>query len=556
MMIIIMIIIIIIIIILLIIMIIILLLLLLLLLLLFITIVKPPLTKPSFVNSRQATLVVTSISGVGSDFRVSTPDGHSPAGDMPFFAAGPASPGSALEASGGSAAVDSAAALRETYPSARASLRAEDPAPPEARRSRPHPAMAAAPARSPAVGAALPSRQSLEDEAEQLCRMAELVEASVASEQAVVRALEEELRADDGARGPGSAAGSLGSALPGDGALLEALAGKAEATEGEVALLEARFEARERELRGREEEVASQQRRIDALLKTRGTEEAAVDDASTEARDLASELKGCRRACGSLESEIASEEARAASLRDALEGRQARFATAEMAARNAELSTMRAARRRVAAEASAREEATALEEAKGAQGLLRVGISARAEALSAEIAEVRAEIRLVREAPSEAASAGAGPNRDALPAQARAGVEAALSVLRQQLAASEQECQEELRAESAAAASWPAAAACHGSAEGDAEVARRDARLQGELRALQDAAGRRAGAVLADGALAARSWRRARDVGAELAETSAALTRRRATEAQGGSGVVAALRLALADAEEREARRY
>lgn len=39
---------------------------------------------------------------------------------------------------------------------------------------------------------------------------------------------------------------------------------------------------------------------------------------------------------GSLESEIASEQARSAALRDAFEGRRARYATAEEAARNAE----------------------------------------------------------------------------------------------------------------------------------------------------------------------------------------------------------------------------
>lgn len=42
------------------------------------------------------------------------------------------------------------------------------------------------------------------------------------------------------------------------------------------------------------------------------------------------------RTGGSLESEIASEQARSAALRDAFEGRRARYATAEEAARNAE----------------------------------------------------------------------------------------------------------------------------------------------------------------------------------------------------------------------------
>ncbi|CAL1159062.1 unnamed protein product [Cladocopium goreaui] len=57
------------------------------------------------------------------------------------------------------------------------------------------------------------------------------------------------------------------------------------------------------------------------------------------------EIRGWRRSngadcpvmCGgSLESEIASEQARSAALRDAFEGRRARYATAEEAARNAE----------------------------------------------------------------------------------------------------------------------------------------------------------------------------------------------------------------------------
>merc|ERR1711971_710617 len=119
-----------------------------------------------------------------------------------------------------------------------------------------------------------------------------------------------------------------------------------------------------------ETEVAGQQREIRSLLAKRAQEEAIADDLSREGRDLTLELKSCRRTCGSLESEIASEEARAAALRQAFEGRRARFTTAETAARNAELSTMRATRRRTAAEAAARREASAVEEAEHARSAM------------------------------------------------------------------------------------------------------------------------------------------------------------------------------------------
>ena len=99
-------------------------------------------------------------------------------------------------------------------------------------------------------------------------------------------------------------------------------------------------------------------------MSRRHEEELEVDEIHREARELGSELRGCRRGCGALESEIASEEARAAALRDAFEGRRARYATAEQAARNAELSTMRATRRRIAAEITARREQEAVQEAE------------------------------------------------------------------------------------------------------------------------------------------------------------------------------------------------
>ena len=61
-----------------------------------------------------------------------------------------------------------------------------------------------------------------------------------------------------------------------------------------------------------------------------------TDEKHREAREMNLEMRCWRRSNGTLESEIASEQARSAALRDAFEGRRARYATAETAARNAE----------------------------------------------------------------------------------------------------------------------------------------------------------------------------------------------------------------------------
>merc|ERR1712190_380988 len=78
-----------------------------------------------------------------------------------------------------------------------------------------------------------------------------------------------------------------------------------------------------------------------------------------------------------------------AALRQAFEGRRARFTTAETAARNAELSTMRATRRRIAAEAAARREASAVEEAENARSAMSSRALDKMEYLESEIAELQ-----------------------------------------------------------------------------------------------------------------------------------------------------------------------
>ncbi|CAJ1399440.1 unnamed protein product [Effrenium voratum] len=153
--------------------------------------------------------------------------------------------------------------------------------------------------------------------------------------------------------------------------------------------MQRRLQEQQEDVKGHEELILMQRREIEALLAKRSREETEADELHRQARELTTELRSCRRSCGSLESEIASEEARAAALREAFEGRRARFATAETAARNAELSTMRATRRRIAAEIMARRETEAVQEAQGLRQEYRARAEAHCEVITSEIAEVR-----------------------------------------------------------------------------------------------------------------------------------------------------------------------
>eukprot|EP00929_Paragymnodinium_shiwhaense_P046183 TRINITY_DN23510_c0_g1_i3.p1 TRINITY_DN23510_c0_g1~~TRINITY_DN23510_c0_g1_i3.p1 ORF type:complete len:561 (+),score=162.40 TRINITY_DN23510_c0_g1_i3:150-1832(+) len=279
---------------------------------------------------------------------------------------------------------------------------------------RPHPALAAMPwllhpcqPSSSSSSTALPSRHELEAENEQLERLTVLVHSSATEELAVVRRLEEELRqkseAASAAGGGGSGDAPLAARLPGlsaqlsssidlrdaDGTLYAALKEKEAVAAEEVARLEVEVQSRSTELAEREAEVTAQQKEVSKLISARAEDEAVIERFSREARDLAAAIRSCERKRATLQSEIASEESRSSALREAFEGRRARFATAETAARNAELSTMRAARRRAAAEAAAYQEASAVEEAQEARDEALWRSESRLETLVLELDELR-----------------------------------------------------------------------------------------------------------------------------------------------------------------------
>lgn len=549
----------------------------------------------------------------GGPGRIAVQAGHAqcPNGAWRYGAASAATAGPP-SGCGGSArfgalgAAGAAGGTAHPVPCSRAITRAEDHTP-KLRVMRPHPAVKAAPLHRPGV---LPSREELDVENTLLRDLAGVVEASAREELAVVRALEEELRAGEASGEFRHRRRSIGVERGGDDALFLALEAKADATEQEVTQLELKVKARDRELTECEAEVAKQQREIHSLLAKRGEEEANADEFSREARDLNLELKSCRRTCGSLESEIASEEARAAALRQAFEGRRARFTTAETAARNAELSTMRATRRRIAAEAAARREACAVEEAENARSLTASNSALKVEALESELEEVRRRATQPQVAGSAPSTVG---RRASLAAQA----EQALAALRAELHQAESERDDEsvaahasanevaelevsrarlegqlagreselhavqrraLRVESvvtveATASCAPAAcedderevghmmAAMQAVESRAARIKQRELEMCSELRALAVA---RSCEVSPDSMVADpeeelqvdAAWRRAREVGAELGEAHAALARRRAQDKSSvGSDVVAALLAVLEDAEVREAQR-
>jgi len=488
----------------------------------------------------------------------------------------------------------------------RMSTRAEDPIT-KLRVMRLHPAVKGAQLHPPG---SLPSREELEDENKLLIELSRIVEASTREELVVVRALEEEITASEAAgeqsrpstrsfgttnRG-GASAGS-------DDALFGALEAKARATEEEVAQLEARVKSRDSELAGREAEVAEQQREIHSLSTKRWEEEASVDELNREVRELTLELKSSRRTCGSLESEIASEEARAAALRQAFEGRRQRFTTAETAARNAELSTMRATRRRAAAEAAARRESSAVEEAETARIMTSTSAAGKIEALTAQLEEVRNTVGQLVES---------GGTRRAPPTlHVTLGAEDAVTALRMELREASHECDKEVELAMVSANEVAELEASHARLEGQlatreselhavarrairnrspsvvtagapvqrggederevgsmsvalqaaeqrtASLKQRELELHAEFRSLVGLSGGQQSGGQHDpeqDQIADAAWRHAREIGAELGEAHAALARRQAQDHSGGD-VISALQRTLQAAEEQEAAR-
>eukprot|EP00439_Symbiodinium_sp_Y106_P029447 s3659_g3.t1 len=228
------------------------------------------------------------------------------------------------------------------------------------------------------------ARKHLEAQTEQLRGLCAQLAASTREEQFVVQELENEAGTRAAAYG---AHGAHSQSLNADQALQN---------------LCLKLQAQQHDLRCHEEIKDEQHREIEALVSRRDLEEAEADEACRQATDLNVDIRSCRRTCGSLESEIESEEARAAALREAFEGRRSRFATAEAAARNAEISTMRATRRRIAAEVAARREAEAVVEAEHLREEQLAKTALHCEAISSEIAEARAYAVLqgVSEGPS------------------------------------------------------------------------------------------------------------------------------------------------------------
>jgi len=424
------------------------------------------------------------------------------------------------------------------------------------------------------------ARKHLEAQTEQLRGLCAQLAASTREEQFVVQELENEAGTRAAAYG---AHGAHSQSLNADQALQN---------------LCLKLQAQQHDLRCHEEIKDEQHREIEALVSRRDLEEAEADEACRQATDLNVDIRSCRRTCGSLESEIESEEARAAALREAFEGRRSRFATAEAAARNAEISTMRATRRRIAAEVAARREAEAVVEAEHLREEQLAKTALHCEAISSEIAEARAYAVLqgVSEGPSRRivdpatlkAELGTSLRREIDEAERanRAEVaeveqfhreaselEAKLDSLNQHVATRESELhamQRRLLRERSVDARTPtrgevvtpsedqksaSAAVLEAMERRVAEGRQREQALRDELgqvlacRSLSSARAANEYKDLKDSCDAA--WGRARELASELGEAHAAIARRRAQEQP---GVVAVLKSELQEAEAQEAR--
>eukprot|EP00928_Gymnodinium_smaydae_P042762 TRINITY_DN28763_c0_g1_i1.p1 TRINITY_DN28763_c0_g1~~TRINITY_DN28763_c0_g1_i1.p1 ORF type:complete len:769 (+),score=227.26 TRINITY_DN28763_c0_g1_i1:105-2411(+) len=449
-----------------------------------------------------------------------------------------------------------------------------------------HPALRAT--MLPPQSAALPTRQELEAENERLWNQSELLEASLRDELAVVRMLEDELQSANGSSAALSLNGGHG------GTTLLALEMEAHASQQEASRLACEIRISEGELNSHESHVSSQQRDIARLALERAEEEAAADELAREVRDLHQELRQCLRQCSSLDGEIASEEARSAALREAFDGRRARFATAEAAARNAELSTMRATRRRIAAETSARNEWFAVEEAQQERAHRSAELNLRLSALSEAVVEARALSSSVygesREAEGFAGNAADASMRDA-------AVRASLRASRAELLLIKVECdaegaanerlaseleeleegrrllegQEERTAPLAALAGDgdDAAAlelertlsAMRAVEQRSDELRRSEAALWSQLQRARAGGGdaeisaaSSAPAASAEESAAESLWAEARALGAEFGEAEAALVRQGVERMHGSAGAAtASLRTAIENAQLREA---
>eukprot|EP00435_Cladocopium_sp_Y103_P031680 s1114_g8.t1 len=390
----------------------------------------------------------------------------------------------------------------------------------------------------------LPPRSDLEAQIRTLRSLAEELGRSNAAEMAVVRELENEVR-------KAAPSQRLRSARKDD----------------EV------VQAQDK-LRGHEEIIDEQRQEIEVLQNRRNYEEMESDEKHREAREVAMEIRGWRRSNGSLESEIASEQARSAALRDAFEGRRARYATAEEAARNAEISTMRATRRRIAAEITARREQEAVDEAQQMRSEQSARVAEQCEAISSEIAELRAQALLKgrpQNLDEELKTAEVQLSNEVAEAEDATrellDLEANISHLEQQTATRESEMyamqRRRLRQPSLGGSRTPQRQPPRGREEPDpataadrlalqateervAEGRRREQALRDKLQKVASQGAPGARREISDGEdlreRSAEVWAQCRAVATELGEAEAALARRQAEERFSGKEVVDVLK--------------
>jgi len=452
--------------------------------------------------------------------------------DSPHAASLPGSQGPEgddVQANGGS--------LSRPSPTIRATSRAEDVPQPRGAGRRLHPALAAPVQEAQLFDSAALSRKELEGQSAELRQLCEELAQSTRHEEAVVRELEHEALA----RGRG----------------LHGL----RVNDDEVKM-QRRLQEQQEDVKGHEELILMQRREIEALLAKRSREETEADELHRQARELTTELRSCRRSCGSLESEIASEEARAAALREAFEGRRARFATAETAARNAELSTMRATRRRIAAEIMARRETEAVQEAQDLRQEYRARAEAHCEVITSEIAEVRTnDLFKGHNSVNQAEATSASEEAEAEAASREMSeLQAAIFTLEQQTAVRESELhamqRRKLRGSSKRRDGSGSRTPTTATQEKDSEQAALQAtelrvaegrQREQVLRQQLQRMGQPRGQEVQE---ASSAWARARELALEVGEAQAAWARRQAEQ---GGNVVGKLKARLQEATEQEA---
>lgn len=235
------------------------------------------------------------------------------------------------------------------------------------------------------LGGLLPSSRKLELENQKLRDSLAQLSMSCRERRRLVAALEQELQASR-ATARASLNGRFG--LGGDAA------SATDPAWAEVRQLQSIVRNWDTKLAQREAEVAGRQQEIATILEKKGREEALATELHAELQELAVQLASSMSSCTGLEGEIRSEMERASALRDAFEGRRARYAAAEAAARSAEFGSMRAEKRRLEAEEMVYRERLAAERAENSRAQAAAAAAARVQALTMRLAEVRRQAAL------------------------------------------------------------------------------------------------------------------------------------------------------------------